>query len=145
MVDCFKIFDDSGYTSTIYYPPGEPPRVCKSFSGDFERTHFPVEKEAYERFSSAHTHPSSILKYYGVHNSIPAGITLELAEHKNIARYCWEQRVSKNWVPTSGILYRCAGQAAQALEFAHSQGVYNCDIHWANFFLNQDLNLKVGD
>ena len=88
MVNCFKIFDDSGYTSTIYYLPGELLRVCKSFSSDFERTHFLVEKEAYERFSSAHTHSSSILKYYGVYNSIPARITLELAEHKNIARYC---------------------------------------------------------
>jgi hypothetical protein len=43
------------------------------------------------------------------------------------------------------VLYRWAGQAAEALEFAHSLGVYNSDIHCVNFFLDQDLNLKVGD
>jgi hypothetical protein len=31
------------------------------------------------------------------------------------------------------------------LEFAHALGVYNSDIHCVNFFLDQDLNLKVGD
>lgn len=37
------------------------------------------------------------------------------------------------------------GRAVEALEFAHSLGVYNSDIHCVNFFLDQELNLKVGD
>lgn len=144
MTEGYKVLDSWGYTSTVYYLPGDPPRVCKSFNEDCNKTHFPVEKEAYERFS-AHNHPSSILKYYGIHYSIPAGIILELAEKKSLYKYRWDQKQSGNPDPETGVLYRWAGQAAEALEFAHSLGVYNSDIHCVNFFLDQDLNLKVGD
>lgn len=144
MTEGYKVLDSDGYTSTIYYLPGDSPRVCKSFNEDCIKTHFPVEKRAYERFS-AHSHPSSILKYYGIHDSIPAGIILELAEKQSLWRYRWDQKQFGNPDPEAEVLYRWAGQAAEALEFAHSLGVYNSDIHCVNCFLDQDLNLKVGD
>jgi serine/threonine protein kinase len=142
MIEGYKVVDSSGYTSTVYYLPGDPPRVCKSFNE--ECTHFPVEEEAYKRFS-ANDHPSSILKYYGIHDSIPAGIILELAEKTNLYKYRWVQNRSGNPDPETEVLYRWAGQAAEGLEFAQSLGVYNSDIHCVNFFLDEDLNLEVGD
>lgn len=39
---------------------------------------------------------------------------------------------------------RWARQAAEALEFAHSLYIYNFDIHCLNFFLDRNLDLKVG-
>jgi serine/threonine protein kinase len=144
MAKGYKAMDCWGYTSTVYHLPGNPPRVCKSFNEDCIKTHFPVEKEAYERFST-HNRPSSILKYYGVHDSIPAGIILELAEKQDLHNYRWDQKQFGNPDPEPEVLYRWAGQAAEALEFAHSLVVYNSDIHCVNLFLDQDLNLKVGD
>lgn len=144
MADGYKVLDNSGYTSKIYSLPGEPPRVCKSFNKDCMQTHFPVEKAAYERFS-AHNHPSSILKYYGNHNDIPASLILELAENKNLHKYRWDQKQFGKPDPENEVLYRWALQAAEALEFAHSLGVFNSDIHCVNFFLDRNLDLKVGD
>ena len=145
MAEGYEVLDTWGYTSTVYYLPGDSPKACKSFNKECFHTHFPVEKEAYERFS-AHDHPSSILKYYGIHDSIPAGIILELAEKKNLNKYRWDKKHCQYPSdPAPEILYRWAGQAAEALEFAHSLGVFNSDIHCVNFFLDQDLNLKVGD
>ena len=145
MAEGSEVLDSWGYTSTVYYLPGDPPRACKSFHKECIGTHFPVDKEAYERFS-AHDHPPSILKYYGIHDTIPAGIILELAENKNLNKYRWDMKhcqYPSELAPE--ILYRWARQATEALKFAHSLGVYNSDIHCVNFFLDQDLNLKVGD
>ena len=144
MADGYKVLDNSGYTSTIYSLPGEPPRVCKSFNEECMQTHFPVEKAAYERFS-AHNHPSSILKYYGTHDDMPAGIILELTENKNLHKYRWDQRQFGKPDPENEVLYRWALQATEALEFAHSLGVFNSDIHCVNFFLDRNLDMKVGD
>lgn len=139
------VLSSRGYTSTIYYVPGDPPRVCKVFhQGDSIDNLYPVEKAVYERFT-AHDHPSSILKYYGTHGSIPAGLVLEYAANSDLHDYLWQRKHTGQAGPGNALLYRWAGQAAEALEFAHSIGVYNADIHCINFFLDQDLNLKVGD
>ena len=144
MAEDFTRLDSHGYTSTIYRLPGDPPRICKSFNEDCRETLFPVEKAAYERFA-AHGHPASIPMYYGTHESIPAGIILKFAENKDVNDYLWQQKHLHNALPDDEVLYRWAGQAAEALEFAHSIGVCNADIHCVNLFLDHDLNLKVGD
>lgn len=144
MAESLEVLSSRGYTSTIYYIPGEPPRVCKAFNQDSIDTLYPVERAAYERFT-AHNHPSSILKYYGIHKCIPAGITLEFAKHGDLHDYLWQRKHTGNASPENAILCRWARQAVEALEFAHSLGVYNADIHCINLFLDRDLNLKVGD
>lgn len=144
MTENYKLVNGYGYTSKVYHLPGDPPRVCKSLNLDCVKTLFPTEREAYERFS-AQKHPSSILKYYGIHDSIPAGIVLEFAENGSLDRYLWDQKQFGKPEPKAEVLYRWAWQAAEALEFAHSLGVYNSDIHCVNLFLDRDLNLKVGD
>ena len=76
---------DKGYTATVYRLPGTR-RVCKSFLSRCANTHFPVEVEAYERFT-ARGHPPSILRYYGLDKDDPAGVVLELAENGNVHKY----------------------------------------------------------
>lgn len=144
MTESHKVLDKQGYTSIVYSLPGTPPRVCKAFNADRIEDLYPVERAAYERFVS-HDHPPSILKYYGVHPEIPAGLILGLAEKGNVLEYLWNQTQRGHPRPSDEVLCRWARQAAEALEFAHSVGVMNSDIHCINFFLDQDLNLKVGD
>lgn len=147
MAESFELLDSQGYTSTIYFLPEDPPRVCKAFDKhekyDAEKL-YAIEKAAYERFATHHP-PASIPKYYGTHESIPASIVLEFAENKDLHRYIWQQKRLFNAAPTDTELYRWARQAVDALEFAHSVGVYNSDIHCINFLLDRDLNLKIAD
>lgn len=70
---------------------------------------------------------------------------MEYAAKGSLHEYVWKQKQFGRPDPEIDTLYRWAGQAAEALEFAHSLGVYNSDIHCVNFFLDQSLNLKVGD
>ena len=144
MAESVRLCDSQGYTSTIYHLPNNPPRVCKSFDKDYAQILYAVEKAAYEQFA-AYDHPASIPKYYGTHESIAAGIVLEFAENKDVYNYLWRQKQIHDATPDDELLYRWARQAAEALAFAHSVGVYNSDIHCINFLLDQDLNLKVAD
>jgi serine/threonine protein kinase len=41
--------------------------------------------------------------------------------------------------------FRWAKQAAQSLVFCHSNSILHRDICYNNFFLDQNLNLKLGD
>jgi serine/threonine protein kinase len=144
-IDLEVLQGSHGYTSTIYLLPDDPSKVCKAFNEDCIDKHFPVEKEVYERFS-ANDPPSSLLKYYGVHPTIPAGLVLELASEGEMMKYIWNRHHLPGQAPIDDeLLYRWADQAAEALEFAHSLGVFNSDIHCVNFFLDKDLDLKVGD
>ena len=138
----YDVFDRSGYTSIIYQIPGTR-KVVKSFFPECVLTHFPVEKQAYERFS-ARDHPTSILKYYGSDENDPAGLVLELAENRNLYNYVWDAEL-RGHDKSSPTLYRWARQAAEALAFAHSCGVLHSDIHCANFVLDSNLDLKVAD
>lgn len=104
----------------------------------------PNEVEAYERFT-ARGHPPTILKYYGIHEEEPHGIILELAEKASLYKYLWIHYGRLDISPSSADLLRWAKQAAEGLAFAHSCGVFHSDIHCTNFFLDKDLNLKVGD
>ncbi|MCJ1241503.1 hypothetical protein MMC14_009508 [Varicellaria rhodocarpa] len=137
------LLSDEGYTAKVYRLPGTR-RVCKSFLPDCTRTHFPVEVEAYTRFT-ARGHPPTILSYYGLDTHYPAGIVLELAEKGDMYSYLRDQYYARNNPPSRDLLYRWARQAAEALAFAHSCGVLHSDIHCVNVLLDEGLNLKVAD
>jgi serine/threonine protein kinase len=133
-----------GYTSTIYHVPNDTQKVCKKFSGKYADTNFPAEIKAYERFT-ARGHPSSILKYYGVDENHPASIVLELAANGNFLKYRLDYIQFGHPEPPPETLYRWASQAAEGIAFAHSCNVLHSDIHCVNFFLDENLNLKVAD
>jgi hypothetical protein len=83
---------DKGYTAIVFRLSGIQ-RVCKSFLAECADTHFPVEVEAYERFT-ARGHPATILKYYGLDKDHPAGIVLELTENGNLYKCLWDNFVN---------------------------------------------------
>jgi len=137
-----RIFLANGWTATIFHL-GKTRKVIKvldkkDYPGE---KHFQRERQAYERMSQ-HNPPSSILKFYGVEE--PLGLVFELAENGSMDAYLWGCLCSKSR-PESAILYRWATQAAEALAFVHSCGIIHCDIHVANFFLDREFNLKIGD
>jgi serine/threonine protein kinase len=135
--------NSDGHTSTVYLLPSEANAsntiICKSIHPHFADVLLPIEKEAYQRFSSNKA-PSSLLTYHGIHNEIPTGIVLEFAESGNLQDW-----LLKGHIPSSELLYKWAYQATEALEFAHGLGVLHADIHCVNFFLTKALDLKVGD
>jgi serine/threonine protein kinase len=135
--------NSDGHTSTVYLLPNQTnistTVICKSIHAHFADVLLPIEKEAYQRFSSNNP-PPSLLTYHGIHDEIPAGIILEFAESGNL----------QDWLlggqrPSSEMLYKWTYQATEALEFAHGLGVLHADIHCLNFFITKALDLKVGD
>ncbi|KAK6002023.1 hypothetical protein QM012_002513 [Aureobasidium pullulans] len=140
-----RLTNSYGHTSTIYLLPSQinatTALICKSVHPHFATTLFPVEKLVYERFSAAHDAPSTLLTYHGIHDDIPAGLILEYAEQGNLQD--WLFSVAEP--PDEALLYRWTSQAAEALSFAHSLGIFHADIHPLNFLLTSDLDLKVGD
>lgn len=140
-----RLPNSHGHTSTIYLLPhganSTAPLVCKSVHPHFATTLFPTEKEVYERFGAGKdTPPAGLLTYYGTHAEIPHGLILEFAEGGNVQD--WLENAGP---PTEALLFKWTLQAAEALAFAHSLGIYHSDIHPLNFFLTGDLDLKVGD
>jgi len=132
----------SGWTSTIYRLRNTQKVIKVLDSQSYPREAlFQRERAAYERMSQ-HSPPSSILKFYGVDE--PLGLILELAEEGSMDKYLWDCRQSSQ-PPEGSTLLKWARQASQALAFVHHCGIIHCDIHVANFFLDHDLNLKLGD
>lgn len=126
-----------GSSGIVYHLRGTR-RVCKSpHDVPLAQEMCAVEVEIYKRLQVPHR-PSSVLDYYG---STQDGIILEWAAHGSIRQY---QRKITALIPER-LLYRWACQAAQALTFCHSRGVLHGDIHCNNFFLDERLNLKLGD
>jgi hypothetical protein len=117
--------NSDGHTSTVYLLPNQANTstavICKSIHPHFADVLLPIEKEAYQRFSS-NDPPPSLLSYYGIHDEIAAGIVLEFAESGNL----------QDWLhvghkPNSELLYKWTYQATEALEFAHGLGVLHAD------------------
>ncbi|PWY94064.1 kinase-like protein [Aspergillus sclerotioniger CBS 115572] len=97
------------------------------------------EKEFYELLElSSHSRPSSLLNYHG---STSHGILLEYAELGPVRQVL---RASQHPISTS-TLVRWAQQAVEALQFIHANEICHGDINCTNFFLDQHMNLKVGD
>jgi serine/threonine protein kinase len=104
-----------------------------------ERERCDREKSIYQLFqSSSYQRPRSLLQYNG---DTEDGILLEYAELGPVRLYL---QGLAHPLPMS-ILLRWAREAAEALRFAHLNGVSHGDINCTNFFLNKGLELKVGD
>lgn len=97
-----------------------------------------VEVQVYERFRQSSMRPTSILRYF---NSSRDGIVLEYAENGSFRHFLRQQKT----ILQERLLIRWAVQAAEALRFCHLHDVLHGDINCSNFFLDGDLNLKLGD
>ncbi|KAL4862653.1 hypothetical protein BDV12DRAFT_39937 [Aspergillus spectabilis] len=97
------------------------------------------EREIYQLLElSSHPRPSSLLKFHGVTSY---GILLDYAELGPVRQFLHKSQYS---VPISTLL-RWAQQAAEALQFIQANGICHGDVSCTNFFLDQSLDLKVGD
>lgn len=88
--------------------------------------------------SSIYKRPSSLLQFHG---STSHGILLDYAEFGPVRKFI---RSSAHPIQIS-IVLQWAQQAAEALEFVHANGICHGDINCTNFFLDHQLNLKLGD
>jgi len=70
------------------------------------------------------------------------GILLEYADYGPVQHYL---RKLTTQLPEVAVILRWASQAAQAIVFLHANGVMHGDITYNNFFLDKNLDLKVGD
>ena len=114
--------------TAIKFPHGEPDDIVR----------LRKEGDVYERFQSARTRPKSLLQYRG---RTADGILLEFAERGTVREYLG----TESSAPSPTLLFRWALQAAEALVFSHTNGVMHGDINCSNYFLMQNLDLKVGD
>ncbi|KAE8355375.1 kinase-like protein [Aspergillus coremiiformis] len=97
------------------------------------------EREIYQLLElSSRERPSSLLKFHG---STSHGILLDYAELGPVRQFL---RESQDLITISTLL-RWARQAAEALQFLHENRICHGDVNCTNFFLDQHLNLKVGD
>ncbi|KAI9848564.1 MAG: hypothetical protein M1837_007233 [Sclerophora amabilis] len=113
------------------------PTVLKFPHGDGQETiNCDKERDVYETFQGKSA-PSSILEYRGA--TTLHGILLEYAELGNVRQYL------QTHSPCLAVRLRWAQQAAEALVFTHSLGIFHNDINNSNFFLTKQLDLKVGD
>jgi serine/threonine protein kinase len=70
-----------------------------------------------------------------------SGFRIEFASNYGLRKHIQDHGSE---IPLEQRLRWCQ-QIADALAFAHSKGVIHGDLEWANIFLDEDLNAKVGD
>jgi len=117
--------------------------VVKISHGDLdENTRCELEAQIYELLSkSQHTRPESLLDYKG-RSKCGRGILLGYAENHTVRRYL---RTHGARLPDTTVIRRWADQAARGLRFLHTNGVSHGDVTCDNFFLDEDLNVRLGD
>lgn len=154
-----------GWTSHIYRHP-DPDKVVKVLIDDPAHNYvasrfFEAEKAVYERLwddsDSVHNSsptasdsdhfgktkpPNSVLKCFGPDPNFDAGIVLEYAEKGSLWDYLHEHEGQQI---DGEMLVKWARQAAQGLAYINKCGVLHRDIHVTNMFLDNDMNVKIGD
>ena len=104
------------------------------FFGPSELKFFEREKLVYERLGRDH---SGIVRYFGV---LENAIILQFASRTSIRQYVANQKQ----VPLS-LKLRWIEQLFDAVQFIHSREVLHGDISCNNVFLDEDLNIQLGD
>ncbi|KAL4961856.1 kinase-like domain-containing protein [Aspergillus stella-maris] len=108
---------------------------------DDERERCETEREIYEQLEkSRYERPSSLLKFYG---STKHGILLENAEHGPVRKDLRQSRSAKTIDKTT--VFWWARQATEAVQFVHANGIHHGDVNCTNFFVDGNLDLKLGD
>jgi len=85
-----------------------------------------------------------IPKYHCIDKNDPAGIIIEFVPNGNLYHHV-DKCKRQGFLPSKENIYRWAHQAASAISFAHSLGIFHSDIHNVNFLLDSELDLRVAD
>ncbi|KAK4101923.1 kinase-like protein [Parathielavia hyrcaniae] len=96
------------------------------------------EREVYERLTQRGGH-RRVLRYHG---TVENGIRLEYAPNGDIRAFC--RRRERTAISCDQRL-RWATQIAETVGFVHSVGVIHSDLTCQNIFLDQELDIKLGD
>ena len=112
--------------------------IIKFASTSSNRRFIEIETRIYDRLNDGEVH-DGLLKYYG---SSRDGIILGYACNNSLRLYIAQQGGRR--IPLS-LRLRWAEQLIATLSFIHSKGVLHGDISCNNAFLNEELNLKLGD
>ncbi|KAL4790304.1 kinase-like domain-containing protein [Aspergillus venezuelensis] len=102
---------------------------------DDERERCEKERDVCEQLGKSKL---ELLKFYG---TTEHGILLDYAEHgpvREFLRQC-PRPIAKT------ILIKWARQATEALKFIQANGIYHGEVNCTNFFVDSNLNLKLGD
>ncbi|KAF1948148.1 kinase-like protein [Byssothecium circinans] len=103
------------------------------------------EREAiiYERLRESNIPgSSSLLLGYSGRSECGGWILLEYAQNKTIRRYL---SIPDNQPASTILISRWAQQSAIALRFVHANNIAHGDVSCDNFFLDEHLNLRLGD
>jgi len=112
--------------------------IIKFASTSSNRRFIEIETRIYDRLNDGGVH-DGLLKYHG---SSRDGIILGYACNNSLRLYMAQQRGRR--VPLS-LRLRWAEQLIATLSFTHSKGILHGDISCNNAFLDEELNLKLGD
>lgn len=140
-----RVWNPTGWTSTVYAGGDiDSDKVVKVVhKQDNTNALFDNERRAYERLWQDGPGHINVIQYFGVDTVSSQGLTLERAEKHSVREYLW--RNSEQGKPDAALYRKWARQAAEALAYVHDQGIIYCDVHETNFFLDKDLNIKLGD
>ncbi|KAH0559428.1 hypothetical protein GP486_004062 [Trichoglossum hirsutum] len=108
------------------------------FGGEASRSQMETEKRIYERLTKQDSH-NCILRYYG---SSEYGIILGYACNGTLRGFMKMERSKEQPLPDR---LRWSRQLAESLRFVHSKGVLHGDICCNNVFLDENLDLRLGD
>jgi len=112
--------------------------IIKFASISSNRRFIEIETQIYDRLNDGEVH-DGLLKYY---RSSKDGIILGYACNNSLRLYIAQQGGRR--IPLS-LKLRWAEQLIATLSFIHSKGILHGDISCKNAFLNEELNLKLGD
>lgn len=142
--NCYEVID-KGWTSIVYRLK-DAQKIVKVVDDPSDHGYYTRERSVYERLTQANTGHTSILKFFGESEIFKDGLILEYAEKGSMYKYLWDcHNIFPENKPDRHMLRKWALQASDGLAFVHDCGVLHCDIHIANFFLDHNLDVKIGD
>ncbi len=91
------------------------------------------------------SHPSIVTIYQVGYEEIRPGETVAFIAMEYVAGWTLATVLEKTRVTNHSTVLRLLRQAAEALDYAHSQGVVHRDVKPANLLITQDGRLKIAD
>ena len=109
--------------------------VAKCFFSEDARL---TEIAVYDRLINLGSSQKRIMRFYGL---LEKAVVLQHARNGTVRQYLARSSRQQN----SQTILRWAEQAAEAVQVLHARQIFHCDISCNNFFLDENLNVVIGD